>query len=319
MSNKELIYVTAFCPTEEQEIRLERCINALSNIGYDIAIVSHTHIPFHIQKKCQYYIYDHLNDISDDDKLLSLINFSFSNCIINSRYFQKNFYGFAILRMINLISNLAINFKYEKIHYVEYDVIVEDPNLFKENSKLLDTYDSILYTHGGNKEGGLIGGLHSCRVDKLPDLFKNYDRDMVYESISTTENMSLEDLVKSSFLLSGNVLFVDKNSLHNYVTFGEDFMIRNVHYTLFYDGETNLVNIFYKNILDRSVNVMVVVDDSGIINFRSEQGHWNIRSVGNINEIKKIAIYIDDKLSHVKYFSDDNIEIFKRNSYINRI
>ena len=52
MNNEDLIYVTANCPTEEQEKKLEECINSLEKIGYDIALVSHTHIPLNIQKKC---------------------------------------------------------------------------------------------------------------------------------------------------------------------------------------------------------------------------------------------------------------------------
>jgi hypothetical protein len=121
MNTEDLIYVTAHCPTEEQEKKLEECINSIEKIGYDIALVSHTHIPLNIQKKCKYYIYDHFNDISEDENLLSPIYFYFSDKTIVSKYFQKYFYGFAIFRMINLVTNLAINFGYKKLHYIEYD------------------------------------------------------------------------------------------------------------------------------------------------------------------------------------------------------
>jgi len=67
---KDLIFITAHCPSEEQERALERCIDSVSKSGYHIALLSHTHIPFHIQKKCNFYFYDYLNDTSEDVDLL---------------------------------------------------------------------------------------------------------------------------------------------------------------------------------------------------------------------------------------------------------
>ena len=52
---KDLIFITAYCPTEEQEKLLEKCVNSVLECGKHIALISHSHIPIHIQKKCQYY------------------------------------------------------------------------------------------------------------------------------------------------------------------------------------------------------------------------------------------------------------------------
>ena len=53
MYTKDLIMVTAYCQTEEQENALEKCIDSVVNTGMHIALISHSHIPIHIQKKCQ--------------------------------------------------------------------------------------------------------------------------------------------------------------------------------------------------------------------------------------------------------------------------
>ena len=66
---KDLIFITAYCPTDEQIDALEKCLESVKKTGCDILLVSHTHIPIHIQKKCQYYVYDYLNEISDDYNL----------------------------------------------------------------------------------------------------------------------------------------------------------------------------------------------------------------------------------------------------------
>ena len=67
---KDLIFITAYCPTEEQEKVLEKCVDSVIKTGNHILLISHTHIPIHIQQKCQYYFYDYLNEISDDCDLL---------------------------------------------------------------------------------------------------------------------------------------------------------------------------------------------------------------------------------------------------------
>ena len=63
---KDLVFITAYCPTEEQVDALEKCIDSVKKTECHILLVSHTHIPIHIQKKCQYYVYDYLNEISED-------------------------------------------------------------------------------------------------------------------------------------------------------------------------------------------------------------------------------------------------------------
>ena len=79
---KDLIFISAYCPTEEQETVLERCVNHVLECGKHIVLVSHTHVPIHIQKKCQYYVYDYNNEISDDYNLLGHQHFKFGNQII---------------------------------------------------------------------------------------------------------------------------------------------------------------------------------------------------------------------------------------------
>ena len=317
MNNEDLIYVTANCPTEEQEKKLEECINSLEKIGYDIALVSHTHIPLNIQKKCKYYIYDHFNDISEDENLLSDINFYIPKGIIVSKYFQKYFYGFAIFRMINLACNLAINFGYKKLHYIEYDCVVNNGSFIKENSKLLETYDSILYTTNGNKNDGLIGGIHSCLTNKIPELFKKYDRENIENLLKENQNNCVEDITKLSFLNSGNVLFKNGNELtEDIITIGYKFKNRNVHYTLYYDNESEKINIIYNNVSQSDQKIMLIVNNNKVINFISKINFWNIEMVGNINGIRNVKVFIDDRISYEKNFNDENIQTFKNNSYI---
>ena len=131
---KDLVFITAYCPTDEQINALERCVNSVIDSNHHVALISHTHIPIHIQKKCNYYFYDYNNDVSEDVNLLGHQTFVSDNIRIQSRFFNKFFYGFAIYRMFTIASQIAINFGYKNIHHIEYDCELFDKKLRREIS-----------------------------------------------------------------------------------------------------------------------------------------------------------------------------------------
>ena len=204
---KDLIFITAYCPTEEQEKQLEKCVDSVLECGKHIALISHSHIPIHIQKKCQYYVYDYNNDISEDYSLFGSQSFYFDNKRIRSILFNKTFYGFAIYRMFSIASQIAINFGYQNIHHIEYDGLLLDKNLIDENSNHLEEYDSVIYTDNGKEDGFLFGSFKSFKVSSLPENFKNYNRNFIEEEMKKIRPTNLESITKKLFIESGKVLF----------------------------------------------------------------------------------------------------------------
>jgi hypothetical protein len=244
---KDLIFITAYCPTDEQIEKLEKCVDSVIKTNRHILLISHTHIPIHIQNKCQYYFYDYLNETSDDYDLFGHNSFATSEFVIQSRFFQKTFYGFAIYRMFSMASQVAINFGYKKLHHIEYDCELLDKSLIDEHSGLLDTYDSILYTNDGTPDGFLFGSLKSFKVSSLPEMFKTYNRGYIEDEMKNIEPTHLESLTKKLFIDSGNVLFKDDNNLTNQsFKKGPKFETIGVHYTLYYNRIDGTVNIFYR-------------------------------------------------------------------------
>ena len=61
---------------------------------------------------------------------------------------------------------------------------------------------------------------------------------------------------------------------------------------------------------------MLIVNNNKVINFISKINFWNIEMVGNINEVRNVKVFIDDRISYEKNFNDENIQTFKNNSYI---
>jgi len=315
---RDLIFITAFCPTEEQEIVLEKCVDSVLKCGKDIALISHSHVPFHIQKKCHYYFYDHLNDVSDDYNFLEHENFRFDDKVIQSRFFQKYFYGFAIYRMFSIASQIGINFGYDNIHHIEYDCELLDKNVIEENSNLLKEYDSVIYTDNGEKDGFLFGSLKSFKTETLPDEFKNFNRKYIEDQMKRVNPTNLECVTKDLFIKSGKVLFQNIPSDER-LSKGKNFYGRNLHYTLFYNPSDLTLNIFYRSIKNSEEEVLVVINKERVIYIKVKPNHWHIRPLGIFDEITHVRIDNSDKIIYQKYFDKDFREIYKTKSYISDI
>ena len=313
---KDLIFVTAYCPTTEQIERLEKCVDSVIKTGHHILLISHTHIPIHIQKKCQYYFYDYLNETSDDYNLLGHNSFATSDFIIQSRFFQKKFYGFAIYRMFSMASQIAINFGYDNIHHIEYDCELLDKTIINEHSSLLETYDSVLYTNDGTINGFLFGSLKSFKVKSLPEMFKTYDKDYIESEMRKVEPTHLESLTKKLFIDSGNVLFKNDNDLSNKrFNKGSKFYSVGIHYTLYYDPTNNTINIFYLSTKSYDEDIVVIVNNN-VVRFTASPNQWHIRHLGLLDEVNYVRIDNSNQCLYEKSFDDEFKKVFANKSYI---
>ena len=305
---KELIVITAHCPTEEQEIALERCINSFSVFGFHIALISHTHIPLHIQKKCQFYVYDYKNEASNDHNLIGNIFFNIGQQTIHSSFFNKTFYGFALYRMYALASQIAINFGYENIHQVEYDSELLNPNLVWDNSKHLQTYDSVLYTDTGDSSGFLFGAFNSFKVKSLPEKFKSYDMDFIEQDMKKHQPIAIESVTKNLFIDSGNVLFKNNPSPEEF-KIGKKFYNKNVHFTLFHNPKDNTLNLFYNALnADDPEEIFIIVNKNNLIRLTTTPKFWHIKPLGDLTSISHVRI---DNSNKVIYEKDLNMSIKK--------
>ena len=312
---KDLIFIAAYCPTEEQEKVLEKCINSVLECGKHIVLISHSHIPIHIQKKCHYYVYDYNNEVSDDYNLLGSQSFYFNNNRIQSRFFSKTFYGFAIYRMFSIACQIAINFGYKNIHHIEYDCELLDKSLVDENSGYLEEYDSVIYTDNGKDDGFLFGSFKSFKVSSLPEHFKNYNKDFIENEMRLIEPKQLEFFTKNLFINNGKVLFKNEPTEDKFKR-GQVFYNRNLHYTLYYNPIDLTLNIFYNSINDNGENIVVIVNKEKVINISVKPKHWHIRTLGIFDNINHVRIDNSEKVIYEKTFDNDFREIFKIKSYI---
>ena len=182
---KDLILIGAYCPDDEREKLLNKCVDSILKVkgDFDILISSHTIIPEYISKKVDYTFFDKNNDLITDMKYLNQPWFSpMSDSIIFTTTLNDSSTYLAVYRL--LISGLGIakTFRYNKVHYLEYDSEMNDFSDLYENSKLLDEYDSVVmkkeYRQGEkiNIDWGL-GCFMSFKLDNMNELFLQYNKE----------------------------------------------------------------------------------------------------------------------------------------------
>jgi hypothetical protein len=315
---KNLIVITANCPTEDQEKMLEKCVDSVINLGHHILLISHTHIPIHIQKKCNYYFYDYFNDINDDDELLFFVRYVINdNTTIRSKYFTKEFYGFAIYRMFSMASQVAVNFKYENIHHIEYDCVLKNDNLINEHNELLETYDAVFYTDNGQSDGFLFGAFKSFKVNKLPELFKRYNKDEMRKMMVEIPLVPLETFTKHIFMESGNVIIKNTNDIKNNGSFFQnESPLRLKYFTPYYDHTNDTFFLFYKNMGETTNSLRIYVNDDKIYNIEVQSKYWITTNLCGSNDLKSILIICDGKLIYDKKFTTQGVENLKKNAYL---
>jgi hypothetical protein len=284
----DLIFVTAYCPTQEQIDRLSQCIDSLPNENFDIALITHSHVPLEIQQKCQYYIYDHLNDLSDDEELRHFEYHSSETHRLKSKLVKKTpFYGFSIYRMFSAISKLAENYGYKRIYHVEYDYVIKDKSIFTNHKKFLQKFDSVFYKIDEDDDM-ILGGLKSFNVDKLPELFKNYNKEKMVEMMKGENLIPLEEFTKKIFSDSGNVLLISKSHIKERVEI-KKFTSQELNWCYCYNEKDGQLYLFYLNIIN-DLELIGVKSDDFYDEKKLTKDKYYIKSLGDINNIHNLTL-----------------------------
>jgi hypothetical protein len=286
--NNDLIFVTAYCPTQEQIDRLSQCIDSLPNKNFDIALITHSHVPLEIQQKCQYYIYDHLNDLSDDEELRHFEYHNSETHRLKSKLVKKTpFYGFSIYRMFSAISKLAENYGYKRIYHVEYDYVIKDKSIFTNHKKFLQKFDSVFYKIDEDDDM-ILGGLKSFNVDKLPELFKNYNKEKMTKIMKEENLIPLEEFTKKIFSDAGNVLLISKSHIKERVEL-KKFTSQELNWCYCYNEKDGQLYLFYLNIINDLELIGVKSDDFYDEKILTKDKYY-IKSLGDINNIHNLTL-----------------------------
>ena len=124
---KKIIVIGSFPSTEYSEQMLSECIDKVSNIGYDIMLVSHYPVPDYIQRKVDYYIFDKDNPLQPPELTPE---WKYDTADFGVRIKNKGHLVTVCRNIFNGIS-LAKNLDYEFFYYMESDNLIDSQDTFK--------------------------------------------------------------------------------------------------------------------------------------------------------------------------------------------
>jgi hypothetical protein len=327
---KELILIGAYCPDDEREKLLNDCINSLQSCRneYDILICSHTEIPTYISKKVDYVFYDKNNDLITDLKYLNQPWFSpVDGMTILSTYIGENSTYLAVYRILISGLGFAKMFKYKKVHYIEYDTLMNDLSELYDNSLLLDEYDSVaIQKEERNYEQNLawpIGNFMSFKVDSIDKLFTTYDKEKLLDILFNSQSKTNEKITNDIMKLNGNTIYIknydDIKNKDIKFALSKDTSKETMNYWTvpFYNTKEDKVSVIvWNNKDDNPINVIFIINNERLLTFKEvNKFEWKMGDIGDINDINSILILVNDKVKTNIILNEKNKELFKKTNY----
>lgn len=325
---KDLILIGAYCPDKERIDLLNRLVDSLQNIKeyFDILISSHTKIPECVLDKTDYLFYDKNNELIYDLNYINQPWFSpFDGNTIYSTYTTGYSTYLAVYRLLIGGLGLAKTMGYSKVHYIEYDTILNSYDELLENNQLLDKYGSILYKKEfKNFENNLawgIGNFMSFNLNKLDKSFLEYNKEnlllLIENSYSkTNERVTEEILLKNSLLIKDyNIL---KNKIE--VNLSSNTQKDELSYWVvpFYNPKNNTIDfVCWNNKTESPINVNVIVNNERFLSYKNvNKFEYYLDELGSLDNIDSILVLINDKVKLFIDFKIINKQDFIKTNYL---
>jgi hypothetical protein len=323
---KDLILISNYSETYEKQEVLRNLVSQIykQKSHFDLMIVSHTIVPEDISNKCEYVLYDKKNELIYDWDLRCKPWFNPGN----TRQIMSIFTGYynshlAIWRMIILGNGLAKNLGYTKVHHIEYDASINDFSELYENSKLLDTHNSVYYVKSQSTvDDILFGSYQAYRLDYLNDDLLILNEEKIKQKIRDVEDKSPEMMLQEILTSSGKTLVKTKNKLDdNGNNFGLTHSKLSTEHTAwclpYYDKLTNKLGFVIWNMEEQNgtINVKLIYNDDQIIDFGDIlPQHWAMRDIDDFNDAEKMIVILNNKIRNTFDFKK-NGESFKQVSF----
>lgn len=165
----DAVVIMSHADDQEKLNLLQECINVNKNNGYTVILSSHIKVPDYISDLVDYVIIDKDNPTinSKEANLYGYLPYTYWNhtdCDITLP-FQYN-HSYAALKLIKNGLSLAIVNNFKKVHFVNYDYII-NTDLLEENSNLLNKYEFVGYGFNIGESISVNSGLFSVESNSF--------------------------------------------------------------------------------------------------------------------------------------------------------
>jgi len=150
LNDEHIFIVGAWLDSLEKENILIRCIEKLRDFNIPILLVAHCSVKIEIQKLVDYFIYDEKNELLyfDDIKKLNINSLRY---VETDSYYINSYVDFhhdyAVLTNIRNGIKFSLRIGKTKIHYLEYDNIINVKQYYETFITDINNYDFVCYEY----------------------------------------------------------------------------------------------------------------------------------------------------------------------------
>lgn len=313
MDKKDLILITSYCPTNEKKEILLTLLKGLQKYRneYDILLCSHVRLDPFFFDYFDYFYFDKNNQMLTDIEYRQNGWFTpFENYVIWSNYITQGNTLKAIWDMIIPSISIAKSLNYEKIHCIEYDSEIFSDDELKDNSKLLETYDYIIY--GNENTHKLIGAFFSFKTSSVINehILRN---DEVYERLFFGKYPKAPENIFFNLIEEQRTYLRKKYnpSLNNGIVLNK--ICTPVTWNVpFYDPNDNRLKFVSNNVSSNSFDIKIIVDgilhNLGVV----KPNHWKIINIEkDFKTINRMVVLNNDcKILEIDFSTRDFKEKF---------
>lgn len=319
---KSLIVVAGYgIKNHNKRVEVE-LLNKLQPIRdeYDILYISHTHANELIQDLIDYSIYDSKNSLIYDFNYKPMFWWGNDDFHIETTEKYRFCTHNSIFRMLSMASNFSKFMKYKKLHYIEYDIDLQDINVIKEVDNHLNNSDTVVFIKEENN------WLFGCYISFKPDSYNfldDFDEKKFLSYLSLTDNNFTERVLKSLLISDKKYKKLVYENYFNNVGQKIKSLVKEdrLSWTVPVYNEINGKMEFFINV-DQKVNnnIKIITNDDYCITFnitKEDFNKWMTKSILSVEKVKKIECYINGKLDYILDFNKINInEFIKKNKIV---
>jgi len=309
-SKNDVILITAHAPDRRRRDLLRNLLYSIDREKFDIVISVNSPLPEEFFDLCDYIIFDKSNKLIRDYDKKIVIWWGNDDFCVNSSEIKSFNHLVAAQTLITNGFNWCKNKGYRKLHFLEYDSIVNDDTIFKENSNLLESYSMIWYDHPSGH--GLFSS-YSVNLDKLPYFWFDTQHRRLEKFLNSDEDKILEahgmNLLKSTPEAYQRVFWEYDNRVKTNLFNTDDLE----DWTVII-GHEDTFHCFVMNNTSNDIEVLFVVNNKEIFRVSTGKGNWYSQELSKIDETHSVKILVNGNLKREYDFTKiDKYKFIEKN------
>lgn len=313
-----LLVVFAYCPDDHRKKVLYELLLKLQKKRkeYDILVVSHSDISQNSLSLIDYFYYDSDNRLLQDFDLRKKHWFRNKGFIIHSVLVYPPSTHLAIYRLLYYTLSFAKFHKYKKVHCLEYDINLSNENLILEVDKKLDEFDTVMFKRDDN---WIYGTYFAFTMNNFPDEYFVYDENGILERLRKAITRMTEEVTHNILTPNNRTIFFEP--IHKLDPQGIFQKVDNhsnddLQFCVPVCDEGSDTMFFF--VWNEGFNAIidVIVNDKHIHLESNTKGIWDLRHLGNIEEINSIIVLVNKKVKKEIYLTPENRKAFREHNFI---